>query len=183
MGYRGCQPTSPASRWLRCQDNAASDSHADAMECCSPQQEYRHSTSEHVKEGLILQDEDGVSGLNAAVSINQSIDTASPRALRTLLRMMVHSQPKCRDLADAFFSHSQSNNDTPSRKRKSRETCQNCNIEFDPFDMVNQKCNYHPGESVQCSASHEYPDTIFKVDRKSRRSRMSSTLDGQNLVG
>ncbi|KXT00054.1 hypothetical protein AC579_917 [Pseudocercospora musae] len=133
MGYRGYQPSSPASQWLRRQDHDASDSDADAMECCG-----------ETGGADTLARQDGSLSLSDVPNADLAIEMASPRTLRSLLRMMVHSQPMCMDLANAYFSQKQSNG-TPSRKRKARETCQHCRVEFDPTDIANEQCIYHPG--------------------------------------
>lgn len=155
MGYRGYQPSSPASRWLRRQDHDASDSDTDAMECCG-EQDFSYLESTGGDDNLAQRDSS--LGLSDIPNTDLAIEMASPRTLRTLLRMMVHSQPMCMDLANAYFSQKQSSG-TPSRKRKARETCQHCQVEFDPADIANEKCIYHPGEDTTQYAV--YPGRFF----------------------
>ncbi|KAM3414708.1 hypothetical protein BST61_g9866 [Cercospora zeina] len=104
--------------------------------------------------------------------IDEAIEMASPRALRKLLRMMVHSQQSSQDLATAFLmpapmlTHDKNNNNTAlagpfssgkaSRKRKLYETCQHCRMDFEAGNNREETCSYHPGEKIMIPYGFAY---------------------------
>lgn len=179
MGYRntpGDAPSSPASRWLRRVDQhqkeqaeagsaAYVDDYAMDMEyeannrsaAVSPKtvmtprrQNYPHRHGvdcEMLASGAGMQQ-------RQPNDIDEAIEMASPRALRKLLRMMVHSQQSSMDLATAYLmpapmlTHSGMApvSGKLSRKRKMYETCQHCRMEFEPGNNREERCSYHPGQ-------------------------------------
>ncbi|GIZ49171.1 hypothetical protein CKM354_001220600 [Cercospora kikuchii] len=185
MGYRntpGDAPSSPASRWLRRVDQhqkeeaeaAATyvDDYAMDMEyeannrsaavspktVMTPRQRHRHGVDcEMLASGAGMQQ-------RQPNDIDEAIEMASPRALRKLLRMMVHSQQSSMDLATAYLmpapmlTHSGMApvSGKSSRKRKMYETCQHCRMDFEPGNNREERCSYHPGDKVMIPYGFAY---------------------------